>query len=92
MGLGAEVLTDVGLAIKRASPFPQTIVITHCNGAADYLPPQHLYVEGGYEVQSSPFASTAADVLVKRVTVMLHALRGGSAPARASAQRPGDSR
>jgi hypothetical protein len=74
VGLGAEVLTEVGLAIKQASPFPITIVITHCNGAADYLPPRHLYLEGGYEVESSPFASTAADALVRRVVGMLHEL------------------
>jgi neutral ceramidase len=76
VGLGAEVLTEIGLAIKKTSPFPTTIVITHCNGAADYLPPQHLYVEGGYEVESSPFASTAAGELVRRVSGMLHQIKG----------------
>jgi hypothetical protein len=72
VGLGAEVLTEIGLAIKQASPFRTTFVITHCNGAADYLAPKHLYVEGGYEIESSPFASTAADQLVGRVVRMLH--------------------
>jgi neutral ceramidase len=79
VGLGAEVLTEIGLAIKRASPWPTTIVITHCNGAAGYLPPKHLYVEGGYEIETSPFASTAADVVVHRVVRMLHGL-GDDAP------------
>jgi hypothetical protein len=72
--LGAEVLTEVGLAIKQASPYAPTMVITHCNGTADYLPPKHLYVEGGYEVESTPFASTAADEVVRRVLGMLNAL------------------
>ena len=74
VGLGAEVLSEIGLAIKAASPFENTIIITHCNGTADYISPQHIYVEGGYEVESSPFASTAANLLVKRVVKMLHQL------------------
>ncbi|MBN1559807.1 neutral/alkaline non-lysosomal ceramidase N-terminal domain-containing protein [candidate division KSB1 bacterium] len=74
VGLGAEVLSEIGLAIKAASPFADTIIITHCNGAAGYTPPQHLYVEGGYEIESSPFASTAAEELVKHVVKLLHDL------------------
>jgi len=74
VGLGAEVLSEIGLAIKAASPFDHTIIITHCNGTANYISPQHVYVEGGYEVQNSPFASTAADKLVKHVIKLLHQL------------------
>jgi hypothetical protein len=75
VGFGAEVLTDVGLAVKEASPFSTTLIITHCNGASGYLAPKHLYVEGGYEIESSPFASTAAAELVNAVLLMLHGLR-----------------
>ena len=74
IGLGAEVLSEIGLVIKASSPFKHTIIFTHCNGTADYISPQHIYVEGGYEVESSPFASTAADILVKHVTKLLHRL------------------
>ena len=74
VGLGAEVLSDIGLAIKAASPFEHTIVITHCNGTQHYISPQKLYIEGGYEVRNSPFASPAADQLVKHVVKLLHQL------------------
>jgi len=74
VGLGGEVLTEIGMSIKGASPFKHTFVITHCNGAAGYLPPEHLYVEGGYEIQSSPFAPKAADMVVKQAVKMLHEL------------------
>jgi neutral ceramidase len=74
VGLGGEVLSEIGMAIKAASPFKQTFIITHCNGTSGYLAPQHLYVEQGYEIKSSPFASTAADMVVKRVINMLHQL------------------
>lgn len=74
VGIGCEVLTQIGLSIKAASPYKHTFVITHCNGAAGYLPPDHLYIEGGYEIESSPFAPQAADMVVKQATKMLHGL------------------
>ena len=56
VGLGGEVLTEIGMAIKAGSPCEHTFVITHCNGAAGYLAPKELHVQDGYEVKSSHFA------------------------------------
>lgn len=74
VGIGCEVLTEIGMKIKAASPYKRTFVITHCNGAAGYLPPAHLYIEGGYEIRSSPFAPETADIVVKQAVKMLHEL------------------
>jgi hypothetical protein len=74
VGLGAEVLTEIGMSIKAASPYKHTFVITHCNGAASYIAPEHLHIEGGYEIRSSPFAPQAADIVVKQAVKMLHEL------------------
>ena len=74
VGIGCEVLTEIGMAIKAASPSEHTFIITHCNGAAGYLAPKQLHVEGGYEIRSSPFAPQAADIVVKRIVKMLHAM------------------
>jgi neutral ceramidase len=74
VGLGGEVLTEIGMAIKAGSPYEHTFVITHCNGTAGYLTPEHLYVEGGYEIKSTPFAPKAAKMVVKRAVAMLHEL------------------
>lgn len=74
IGIGCEVLTEIGMAIKAASPYKHTFVISHCNGAASYLSPEHLYIEGGYEIRSSPFAPQAADIVVKQAVKMLHEL------------------
>ena len=71
IGIGCEVLTEIGMAIKAASPCKHTFVITHCNGAAGYLAPEHLHIEGGYEIKSSPFAPQAADMVVKQALKML---------------------
>ena len=74
IGLGAEVLTEIGMAIKAGSPCEHTFVITHCNGAAGYLVPKELHVQDGYEVRTSRFAPQAADIVVREAIRMLHDL------------------
>ncbi len=74
IGLGGEVLTEIGLAIKAGSPCKHTFVITHCNGAAGYLVPKELHVQDGYEVRTSRFAPQAADIVVREALRMLHDL------------------
>jgi neutral ceramidase len=74
VGLGGEVLTEIGLAIKAGSPCEHTFVITHCNGAAGYLAPKELHVQGGYEVKSSHFAPQAADTVIREAIRLLHDL------------------
>jgi hypothetical protein len=76
VGISAEVLTAVGLRIKQGSPFPYTWVVTHCNGASGYLPPLELYKEGGYEIEASPFAPGAAEVVAKEALQLLYSLKG----------------
>ena len=75
VGVGCELLTEVGMAIKAGSPYEYTFVITHCNGSAGYLPPENLYKEGGYEVDRTGFSPRAADVLVKESLRMLSSLK-----------------
>jgi len=74
VGLGGEVFNEIGMAIKAGSPCKHTFVITHCNGAAGYLAPEELHVEGGYEIRSSAFAPQAAEIVVRRSLHMLHNL------------------
>ncbi len=74
LGLGGEVLTEIGLAIKAGSPCEHTFVITHCNGAAGYLVPKELHVQDGYEVRTSRFAPQAAQIVVRESIRMLHDL------------------
>jgi len=75
VGLGGEVFHEIGCAIKRASPFPHTFIITHCNGAAGYLVIKEAYPEGGYEVRTTRFSPEAADIVIKEVVALLNQLR-----------------
>lgn len=46
----AEVLVEVGLNVKKASPFEHTFMAAYSNGYIHYGPPAHKYPHGGYEV------------------------------------------
>jgi hypothetical protein len=75
VGLGGEVFNEIGQYIKANSPFRLTFVMTHCNGAAGYLPTRASYSAGGYEVQSSPFGPGAAERVGEQAVAMLRELR-----------------
>ena len=46
----AEVLVEVGLNVKRASPYKHTFMAAFSNGYIHYGPPAADYSKGGYEV------------------------------------------
>jgi hypothetical protein len=74
VGLSAEVFNEIGRAIKKASPFQHTVIITHCNGGSGYPPNRLAYEGGGYEVQSSRFAPGAAEQVTEEAVRMLREL------------------
>ncbi|GAA3399646.1 hypothetical protein ACFFNY_18275 [Paenibacillus hodogayensis] len=46
----AELLVEVGLKLKQASPFEHTLIAAFSNGYMHYAPPAEHYDKGGYEV------------------------------------------
>jgi len=48
-GISGELMNEIGLEIKEASPYKNTFVYTHCNGNSGYLCTDKAYEEGGYE-------------------------------------------
>ena len=74
VGFNVEMLTEIGMAVKAASPFRHTFIITHCNGSSGYLPPAELYKEGGYEIDTTPFEPGSAEMVVKKTLNMLYDL------------------
>lgn len=75
VGLGGEIFSQVGKAIKAGSPFGYTFIFTHCNGTAGYLPTTDSYKDGGYEIQSSMFGAGAAEKLVEATLAMLRGIK-----------------
>lgn len=75
IGFNVEMLTEIGMAIKRGSPFKNTFIITHCNGSSGYLAPAELYKEGGYEINSTHFAIGSDDIVIRKALRMLYDLK-----------------
>ncbi len=51
VGLPGEVFVEIGLEIKRRSPFPRTMVIELANDWLGYIPTRRAFEEGGYETR-----------------------------------------
>lgn len=75
VGLPGEVFVDIGLAIKRASPFPTTLVIELCQDAPGYIPTQKAFAEGSYETVNSRIAPGGGEMMAKVAIRLLKALK-----------------
>ena len=74
VGFNVEMLTEIGMKIKAASPFKHTFIITHCNGSSGYLAPPELYKEGGYEITATRFEIGSSDIVIRKALRMLYDL------------------
>jgi hypothetical protein len=75
VGLPGEVFTDLGMAIKAASPFKNTLVIELCNDNIAYVPTQRAFVEGSYEIVNSRVAPGGGEILVETAVRLLKELK-----------------
>ena len=51
----AETLTEIGMAVKAASPAAVTMFASVSDGCIGYLPTAAAHAEGGYEVDMAPY-------------------------------------
>jgi len=70
-----ELLVDLGLEIKRRSPFSMTTVIELANDNVGYVPSRQTFEEGGYEPTCSPFEPGAGEQIVETALALLGQLR-----------------
>ena len=63
VGLPGEVFVEHGLAIKKASPFPVTLVIELCQDDVAYVPTRKAFAEGSYETVNSRIAPGGGEVM-----------------------------
>lgn len=63
VGLPGEIFTELGTAIKQASPFPLTIVVELAHGPVTYIPNAAAFPQGNYEVVSSRAAEGSGEDL-----------------------------
>lgn len=71
-----ELLVDLGLEIKRQSPFAPTMVIELANDSVGYLPTRRAFEEGAYELEASLFGPGVGEQIVEAALGLLEGLRG----------------
>jgi len=70
--LPGEIFTELGLAIKQASPFRTTFIVELSNGVETfYVPNQHAYAGGGYEPTNSLVQPGSGERLVEAAVTLL---------------------
>ncbi len=76
VGCNIEPFCEIGLDVKKQSPFPMTMMCGYTNGRMAYMPTAEEWTKGGYEVENSPFGQGAAEVLTNGILRTLQDLRG----------------
>ncbi len=75
VGCNIEPFCEIGMAVKKSSPFPVTFMCGYTNGRMAYMPTAVEWDKGGYEVDNSPFGRTAAETLTTQIVATLKDLR-----------------
>ncbi|HEY7154743.1 MAG TPA: neutral/alkaline non-lysosomal ceramidase N-terminal domain-containing protein [Gemmataceae bacterium] len=74
VGLPGEIFVELGLAIKKASPFAVTLVVELCNDAPGYVPTLKAFKEGSYETVNSRVQPGGGEKLVEAASRLLKEL------------------
>ena len=75
VALPGEVFVELGLAIKQASPFANTLVIELCNDCPAYIPTKKAFAEGSYETVNSRVQSGGGEAMVELAEKLLAELK-----------------
>jgi len=72
--LPGEIFVELGLAIKRRSPFANTFVVELANDNCAYVPTREAFAQGAYEVENSRLAPGGGEALVEEAVKLLKSL------------------
>jgi hypothetical protein len=65
VALPGEVFTELGMAIRKASPFAQTIIVELAHGPVTYFPDERAFPQGNYEAVTSRAAPGSGEKMVE---------------------------
>lgn len=74
VALPGEVFVELGLEIKRRSPFATTLVVELANDCPHYLPTRKAFAEGSYETVNSIIEVGGGEKLVEQAVSLLEGL------------------
>ena len=75
VGLPGEVFVELGLAIKKASPYKHTMVLELTNSHIAYVPTKEAFSRGGYETINSRLAPGGGEMMVETAIRSLKELK-----------------
>ena len=78
VALPGEVFVELGLAIKKASPFAQTMVVELAHDCPDYIPTRKAFAEGSYETVNSRIQPGGGEMAVEAAIRLLKQLKDES--------------
>ena len=78
VALPGEVFVELGLTIKKESPFRHTIIAELANGSVGYIPTRRAYDEGNYEPVSARCAAGSGEKIADAAVRLLSALKAGN--------------
>lgn len=71
VAMPGEIFVELGLELKRQSPFANTMVIELANSDILYVPTKEAFSEGGYEALNSRLAPGSGEKMIKEALSML---------------------
>ncbi|HXI00051.1 MAG TPA: hypothetical protein VNI52_07260, partial [Sphingobacteriaceae bacterium] len=75
VGLPGEIFVELGLAIKKNSPFKNTTVLSLCNDKPSYVPTKKAFTEGSYEITRSRVEAGTGEIIVETAVKLLNDVR-----------------
>ena len=75
IALPGQIFVELGLAIKKASPFKNNILITLANSHEDCIPLKKAYTEGSYEIVYSLVESGGGEMLSETALSLLNEIK-----------------
>ncbi len=75
VGLPGEIFVELGLAIKKSSPFKTTLVVELTNSHIAYVPTRNAFSQGSYETINSRLAPGGGEMMVEAAINLLKQIK-----------------
>jgi hypothetical protein len=78
VSLPGEIFVELGLALKKASPFKHTLIAELANGSIGYVPNREAYPQGNYEIVSARGEAGSGEKLIETALKLLNEVKAGN--------------
>ncbi len=76
IAMPGELFAEIGVAVKKASPFAFTMFCGYSDGlGGGYMPTADEYKQGGYEVERTPYGPGAPQKIIEGASALLEGLK-----------------